>query len=102
MVKDNQSGEFITRDGHGFSRYEKPPMKLHHLYNHISFNELPMLDKIKLLFEKDIKIFNSVSYEVKNIVSKLTTEDIEHISYAFESFLRKKIIYHHICKFEYK
>jgi hypothetical protein len=94
ISQEKRNLKFLTRDGHGFSRKEVPPMKLHQLNNYESFFKLSVLDKVRLLFNRDVELLNLVSGEVKEIVSRMDSDYTYRLRDAFESYLRKKIIYH--------
>jgi hypothetical protein len=101
IAQDKSTQKFHTRDGHGYSRQENPPMKLHRLNNHISFRDLSLHHKIKLLFHKNQELLNIVSDDVRDIVLQLNNEDMSQVQSALESYLRKKIIYHYLSEYEF-
>lgn len=97
LAKDKLTGKLFSRDGYGFSRLEKPPMKLHQLNNFSSFVDFKLEKKIQTIFNKN---FQKEENEIKKITENLSSEDIETIKSAFESYIRKKIIYYKIAEFE--
>jgi hypothetical protein len=101
IARDDINSKFVTRDGFGYSRQEKPPFSLHRLNNHEEFRKLPVSDKMRIIFKKEASLFNLFSDEVKGLLNNLDTNDLELAEDAFESYLRKQIIYHQLWILEH-